>query len=249
MLTVALWLSHYFNDLFSLQTPKIPVEPRASFVQTAKEELDDSAVLNYLIGLLIRRAHWLLVGLSSVLTRENWLSLPNIGERAQTATPSNSTEEKTRHLFTVLMEHLSFDTFYFEKTKCCQLENKFRVCVLSLICVCWSFFTRLNSLIVTGLTPACSSYPCLHLRLPSPVCLCPCVICRHPRSGRGVVLVLRTVLHESRLNLIGWTSRDAVPASVQLLLWHFIVCFVLRFFFPSSSRVSLYPHVCFVCEY
>ena len=32
------------------------MEPEASFVQTAKEELDDSAVLNYLIGLLIQKS-------------------------------------------------------------------------------------------------------------------------------------------------------------------------------------------------
>lgn len=46
--------SYYFNDLsYFHYRPKIPVEPKLSFVQTAKEELDDSAVLNYLIGLLI----------------------------------------------------------------------------------------------------------------------------------------------------------------------------------------------------
>lgn len=46
--------SYYFNDLsYFHYRPKIPVEPKLSFVQTVKEELDDSAVLNCLIGLLI----------------------------------------------------------------------------------------------------------------------------------------------------------------------------------------------------
>ncbi len=79
--------------------PKIPVDPKASFVQTAKEELDDSAVLNYLTALLIQWAYWLLADLSSILTRENGLLLANIEERDKTATPSNSAEEKTQGLW------------------------------------------------------------------------------------------------------------------------------------------------------
>lgn len=50
------------------------------------------------------------VGLSSVLIEENWLLLPNIGERVQTATPSNGTLEKACSLFALALEH--FRTTY-----------------------------------------------------------------------------------------------------------------------------------------
>lgn len=131
MLTVSLWLSHYFNDLsYFHYTPQIPVESKASFVQTVKGELGDSAVLNYLIGLLIHRAYWLLVGLSSILTWENWLLLSNIEERAEFATPSNSTKEKTQGFFAVLKEHFDKTKYVNLKTNCVCEYTKFSLCVL-----------------------------------------------------------------------------------------------------------------------
>lgn len=50
------------------------MESRASFV-FCFIMLDDSAMLSYLIGLLIQAPNLLLAGLSSILTWENWQSL------------------------------------------------------------------------------------------------------------------------------------------------------------------------------
>lgn len=120
----------------------------------------------------------------------------------------------------------------------CQQENMF------------VFLSRLNSTRVTALTLLYSSlYLSVFLSLPPPVCLCLCVICRHLRSGRGVVLVLLAVLHESGPNLIGWMSCDAVPASVQLVQQHFfsppLLCFLLFFLGPCVC-VYTCMHLC-VC--
>ena len=93
---------------------------------------------------------------------------------------------------------------------------------------------------------------CVFLSLPPPVCLCLRVICRHLRSGRGVVLVLLAVLHESGPNLIGWMSCDAVPASVQLVQQHFpfspVGCFFAVFPRPMCLCIHVYAFVC-LCEY
>lgn len=74
-------------------------------------------------------------------------------------------------------------------------------------------------------------FPCLYAFFSLPSSSCLYVICHHLRSGRSVVLVPLTVLHESEMNLIGWMSCDAVSASVRLLHWHFVsvVCLLLLF--------------------
>lgn len=181
MLTVSLWHSHYF---------KIPVKPTTSFFWSAKKELDDSAVLNYLIGWLIQPAHWLLVCLSGILTWENWRLLSNSEKRAPAVSPSCRIEEKTR--VTLILN--------FAKTSK-SLSISFSVILRPFV----SYLT--------------------------------CVICCHLRSGRGVVLVLLTVLHESGVNLISWMSRVAIPASVQLVHRSFVSVVCLLLFFSPCACV------------
>lgn len=80
-------------------------------------------------------------------------------------------------------------------------------------------FIQLNSSVVAALTLVYSSNPLslsIYFTLFLPLSVSVRVI-RHHVSGRGVVLVMLTILHESRLNLIGWISCDAVLASVQLV--------------------------------
>lgn len=100
------------------------------------------------------------------------------------------------------MKH--FDTSFKKITNVSTRKQFKSVCVCECVCACFCEHIPLTPLSPSIFFP-CSSSPSVSVRM----------ICHHLRSGRGVTIVMLTIL-QSRLNLIGWISCDAVLVSVLL---------------------------------